>query len=913
MKYILILIGLFLVIVGASECNQSAPTLTYKQERDTVPVAELRVTPGSEWIKWGVNDGDSITLNGFALMSQNSVNSQERIITDTAFREWVASWVSDSVTITGYPDSSAVYDSLAAHLALILANTGSISTNGDSITTHRSEINDILDSLVAHRTDIDNSGGGGGGSTDIVVIPDYDSLRNYTATDLAYVSNFTGMTDGDTAITVGGLFYKSTGGTEDGAVTIVGSATWKRFWDETNVKPEWWEIGGYDADGVDYTSINSSSAGIYNESDRLRSAARLGGTGVDYYVQLQPLKTYEIDLPLPPCLIKGGFATIKNKREYQSALTAQASSGQANVTVSDASGFRVGQYIVIADISSSTGGKGYTHNNYQLGEAADAYITGISGNTITLSENLTVTMDIGDIMSNLQPMCRYSSGDKNIVFRDLVIDGNRRSDQASQDWRVGDVVFGSTQDGNITLENCTVKNTRGSGLKGANIRINGGSWTSTGGGVIHQSDASSDDNGFVWIQNVFMDSIGIFDTDTNSHEEAIFVFSANSSNVFIDNVKANNVFNAVFGNVELSQDYNIRVTNSIFTGGDDGTDDDVSPQYIFRADLTGDPLESSDIILDNNEFVNLGDIVVLGDGINDVQARGIKITNNKFVNCRIYMIAPHNVDIIGNEFIELKDFSGFARLCHAESGNGRSAFIYLNAPNYCRINENKIVGDTFYNEFADYGIHIQRSGQYWRDINTGSNTLVYKSSHIEIKENTITGVTYGIGHLARYFDANSTYNSPANDGYHIGWNIDNNFIHLEKNAQTTSGTSTRFFWGIEGSPGFHITNNKIFLPDSNQIYGVPRGILITGLPSGLDTTLMGATIMHNQIFTRTSSEVAIDCALNAGQDRNNIVAYNIYQGALQDTSNSFNIGNIFIGNGFEGITDAYVIPDVGWQ
>ena len=71
--------------------------------------------------------------------------------------------------------------------------------------------------------------------------------------------------------------------------------------------------------------------------------------------------------------------------------------------------------------------------------------------------------------------------------------------------------------------------------------------------------------------------------------------------------------------------------------------------------------------------------------------------------------------------------------------------------------------------------------------------------------------------------------------------------------------------------------------------------------------------MHNQIFTRTSSEVAIDCALNAGQDRNNIVAYNIYQGALQDTSNSFNIGNIFIGNGFEGITDAYVIPDVGWQ
>lgn len=194
MKHLFILIGLFLIIVGASECNAPKPKaqltpadqIFYGQERDTgaVTAQALRVVPGTSWIKWGLNDGDSITMNGVALMSQNSVNSQERIVTDTAFREWISSWVSDSVTITGYPDSSAVYDSLAAHLVLILANSGDITTNGDSITAHRSEINTILDSIAAHRIDIDAGGGGSfnsfyfnNGST-VTEISDGDTLTH---------------------------------------------------------------------------------------------------------------------------------------------------------------------------------------------------------------------------------------------------------------------------------------------------------------------------------------------------------------------------------------------------------------------------------------------------------------------------------------------------------------------------------------------------------------------------------------------------------------------------------------------------------------------------------------------------------------------------------------------------------------
>jgi hypothetical protein len=55
-----------------------------------------------------------------------------------------------------YIDKQALYDSLASHLGLINTNITNITLNGDSIAIHTTWINNLDDSIVAHRGDLDS-------------------------------------------------------------------------------------------------------------------------------------------------------------------------------------------------------------------------------------------------------------------------------------------------------------------------------------------------------------------------------------------------------------------------------------------------------------------------------------------------------------------------------------------------------------------------------------------------------------------------------------------------------------------------------------------------------------------------------------------------------------------------------------
>lgn len=139
MKYILILIGLFLIIVGASECQPAKPKaqltpadhIFYSQERDTPLVAALRVVPGSDWT---LDTKDSLVSYGAMFISQNGSNSRESRLTLATLLDYMQDSISggtqsltytnDSLTIsgsntiviTGFADSTITADTLAAHL-----------------------------------------------------------------------------------------------------------------------------------------------------------------------------------------------------------------------------------------------------------------------------------------------------------------------------------------------------------------------------------------------------------------------------------------------------------------------------------------------------------------------------------------------------------------------------------------------------------------------------------------------------------------------------------------------------------------------------------------------------------------------------------------------------------------------------
>lgn len=139
MKYILILIGLFLIIVGASECQPAKPKaqltpadqIFYSQERDTPMVAALRVVPGSDWT---LDTKDSLVSYGAMFISQNGSNSRESRLTLATLLDYMQDSIqgspqtltytddsltisgSNTIVITGFADSTITADTLAAHL-----------------------------------------------------------------------------------------------------------------------------------------------------------------------------------------------------------------------------------------------------------------------------------------------------------------------------------------------------------------------------------------------------------------------------------------------------------------------------------------------------------------------------------------------------------------------------------------------------------------------------------------------------------------------------------------------------------------------------------------------------------------------------------------------------------------------------
>ena len=134
----------------------------------------------------------------------------------------------------------------------------------------------------------------------IETVPDYDSLRNIDKTryehDVINVADFTYIgPDGFTYTTLGGVFkWTGNASLENGGTLIAG---WERDWNHIRTIPDWWECGGRDYLGRDFVSKNVSVsvqgelAGIYDDSDRIRSAQLLDGL---YNIELVPNRTYII-------------------------------------------------------------------------------------------------------------------------------------------------------------------------------------------------------------------------------------------------------------------------------------------------------------------------------------------------------------------------------------------------------------------------------------------------------------------------------------------------------------------------------------------------------------------------------------------------------------------------------------------
>lgn len=196
MKHIFVIVGFFLIVLGASQCQHPDNEVLsredvleiiqevsyasiddlFQQERDSgsVRAMALRLKPV---FAFPHDTKDSIILHGFKVLSQTE--TRESMVTSQGLVDFLRDSISggsaismaynaseliitndigsDSINITGFADSTITADTLAAHLTRFLSNETLITQNSDTSGVHRIEItslNNYRQYAVSTRSDI---------------------------------------------------------------------------------------------------------------------------------------------------------------------------------------------------------------------------------------------------------------------------------------------------------------------------------------------------------------------------------------------------------------------------------------------------------------------------------------------------------------------------------------------------------------------------------------------------------------------------------------------------------------------------------------------------------------------------------------------------------------------------------------
>lgn len=591
---------------------------------------------------------------------------------------------------------------------------------------------------------------------DVLTLQNYTELRNLTPDykhDIVNVQDFTYTFEGNTYTTLGGVFKRLHGSTltENGGTIIVGvdGTVWERDWDKIHVQPEWWECGGKSFNGVSYTSKNTSADGIYNDRDRINSAAQIGSV-----IELTEGKTYEIDITvnLDNHTLNLNKATLKRYSFSSSTLTANFASGNNSLTVTDATPYRVGQRIAVMDISGTYGGilTDNTHVN-EAGVTNVLTITSIVGNVINVSV-------VGSVNNN------YVAGDKVVILCTMInvgsagaqiyngnIDGNR-DDYPVEWWNSQYIITGSgfENEDMFVVKNLYIKDNTGECIGVATGIIENVILENSTGSMVHigafQLVGSSELGGRilncvaknVCQSNVMTGAGGVY----KNHNEGVITFSLNSKNWVIDGLRVHTSGTGVLGNLDDNDD-NISLFNSFAE----------NCQFIIPSIGGSTPSDDgivSNIKLINNVFVNCGMLYGVSSG---QTITNLTIKDNRFINI-MFVFSNLNGFEFTNNYVEddgtfIWDYTNIYGTMNSSAGF--RSYFFIGANN--QINNVKISGNTFIGrkvgDTAIYtnGIFIPLISAVNNTTDQGFFTL---HKNIEISNNQIQYFPRGIAFSQSY-------------------------------------------------------------------------------------------------------------------------------------------------------------------
>lgn len=704
-------------------------------------------------------------------------------------------------------------------------------------------------------------------------VADYASLRLYAASaNVVFVSDFTYTFNSISYTTTGGIFRKTTGLTENGSTKIVGVFHWERIHDAIYF-PEWFEVGGYDSQGVIFTDKNTSQQGIYNEADRIRNISFIAGLGG--MIKFEGGKTYTgIDIRAEVKanqMWDGNGATLKRADCPKVLLTVAASIGASSITVDNVDSLRVGQFIGISDLSATNGGIGFDENTQNGGHL----IQSIVGNVVTFSNTLCCAFDAGDrVYVNTTFLVNISGDDyKNLNIYNLKIDGNKSKNQYTVDWRIS-ASFSLGTGTNLTINNVTFSNTPSENIFANQCNCINLKGNNLNGSLFHISASSVDSSNVSRFINCDLDSVNMAGNALMNHSESAITWSANVGKVIIDNCIFRNGQEGVTGHGGSSSMGAVQITNSVFENFNnaEGT--------LYQFSISTVEQKKENFLIANNRFENCGDIVFLGNDVKKgFSISKINILNNYFINTRFYFSNVSEVRFENNDVIEKIGFGGFAGFTSPLSS--QNAMVQFSRFDRVRVVNNRIIADTLYDSDIARGLLLYAYDTGKRKDGSGVDTEVLYAQDVKVLNNTISnfikGLSVDISH-ARAWDA-----------VVVGWEFRGNTISMYKDVSYSS-----IAYGMQVPPNCIASHNTVYSHVDGNFNSYPIWAygIDEGAATGRENRLTGAIVRYNNVYGKTSRSLAAGSSSGSTSQHNAIVEFNILP---KDVTN-FTQGNSYIQN-----------------
>jgi len=666
-------------------------------------------------------------------------------------------------------------------------------------------------------------------------IATYTALRAYVGKAKAvYVQDWTYTFNSVSYTTLGGLFRRVSIGTENGGTLIAAAngVKWARDWDKVRVQPEWWVVGGYDAEGYPFVSKNTSTIngqpdGIYNESDRINSAVSVVGAGG--VIVLYKNKTYNIDRQIDHLdgqTFEGNNATLFRISTPNVFLAALAVSGATSITVNDASALRVGINLLILTGPGGIGNVGYNFDQ-NVGMLSGILINNISGNVVSFVNALPAGAANGvRVILNNGIIGAGGSDKKLTAIKQINFDGNKSGNPYSVDWRLGDCIHQSNESFGGIIENSYFKNTPAENITGTFAHIKDCRFENLNGSLVHMT-ASTGRDAVMAVENCYGNGFNLAGNAAMNHSEAIITSSAYPMHVRVFDCNFKNGNEAVFS-IQTTDGFDWSVENNYF--------DDCKWSFIVvgGSGVVGDKY----LRVNNNTFKNTGPIsiatsipssVYKGTGQNY-----IKINDNTFINSVIYCNGVARIDIDNNNFYW--DESLTPKYAYGtDLLSAQQAQHYFVNFDRVRITNNVFEAPLTYASYFRNCLMLQHSDVV-RKTSAGVNTEYLYPQEVKVFNNTLYNVQFGIVNVNTTVPQNVTSVVEA-----VGWEYVGNTIYMSRSTGASGGT------GIYVHPGVIAERNTIYV---NATISAFCAIMVKGVPATgtANTRLRGGIANYNKVM-----------------------------------------------------------------